>query len=460
MKSLRINNQYILSRKIASGAFGFVMLGFDQKTGQQVAIKIEKPENQHIRSIEKEVDIIQKLEGVSGVPKLLYSGKEDDFNVLVLQLLSKDLSTLIKQQKKFSLKTILQIGIKLVEILEDIHQKGVLHRDLKPENIMIDEKNKFYIIDYGISKTFLRKNGAHLQNDNIIRPFKDRQPFIGTSRYASIAAHKGNELGRKDDLESLIYILLYFYLGKLPWQNIKHVPSDQKIQKVGDIKQKQTTDLFRNLPEELRKTYEYLRKLTYVTQPDYKSIIILFQQAAKNAKITIDSIYDWDIQNTAQTEIYSHYGTIQFDDSVQIDKYQSNQLINIKQQNNNQNKRKTVCPSLIKETNNQNLYQFGRDQSGQSSPMVNLHGINQLSRDEISEDTEYIIPEELQQNQNLRVRTLPDYLKKPKMKQNPIQTLIFDEDWLMDSDNHLMDNYKKLQSLSNQITTIFHNKQK
>ncbi|CAD8135410.1 unnamed protein product [Paramecium octaurelia] len=448
MKSLRINNQYILSRKIASGAFGFVMLGFDQKTGQQVAIKIEKPENQHIRSIEKEVDIIQKLEGVSGVPQLLYSGKEDDFNVLVLQLLSKDLSSLMKQQKKFSLKTILQIGIKLVEVLEDIHQKGVLHRDLKPENIMIDENNKFYIIDYGISKTFLRKNGAHL-------PFKDRQPFIGTSRYASIAAHKGNELGRKDDLESLIYILL-----KLPWQNIKHIPSDQKIQKVGDIKQKQTTDLFKNLPEELRKIYEYLRKLTYVTQPDYKSIIRLFQQAAKNAKITIDSIYDWDIQNTAQTEIYSRYGTIQFDDHIQIDKYQSNQLINIKQENNNQNKRRTFCPSLIKETNNQNLFQFGRDQSGQSSPMVNFDGINQLSRDEISEDTEYIIPEEFQQNQDLRVKTLPDYLKKPKIKQKPNQTLIFDEDWLMDSDNHLVDNYKKLQSLSNQITTIFHNKQK
>ncbi|CAD8137898.1 unnamed protein product [Paramecium pentaurelia] len=456
MKSLRINNQYILSRKIASGAFGFVMLGFDQKTGQQVAIKIEKPENEHIRSLEKEVDIIRKLEGVQGVPQMLYFGKQDDFNVLVLQLLSKDLSSLIKQQKKFGLKTILQIGIKLVEILDDIHQKGVLHRDLKPENIMIDENNKFYIIDYGISKAFLRKNGAHL-------PFKDRQPFIGTSRYASIAAHKGNELGRKDDLESLIYILLYFYFGKLPWQNIKQIPSDQKIQKVGEIKQKQTADLFKNLPEELKKIYDYLRKLTYATEPDYKSIVKLFQQAARNGKITIDSIYDWDIQNTAQTEIYSRYGTIQFDDNFQIDKYPSNQQINIKQNHINPNKRKTFCPSLIKQSFNQNLFSFGKEQSGQSngsSPLGNINSINQLSRDEISEDTEYIIPEEFQQNQGLRVRTLPDYLKKPKIKQRPTQTLVFDDDWVMDSDSHLVDNYKKLQSLSNQITTIFQNKQK
>ncbi|CAD8046878.1 unnamed protein product [Paramecium primaurelia] len=456
MKSLRINNQYIISRKIASGAFGFVMLGFDQKTGQQVAIKIEKPENEHLRSLEKEVDIIKRLEGVQGVPQMLYFGKQDDFNVLVLQLLSKDLSSLIKKQKKFSLKTVLQIGIKLVEVLDDIHQKGVLHRDLKPENIMIDDNNRFYIIDYGISKAFMRKNGTHL-------PFKDRQPFIGTSRYASIAAHKGNELGRKDDLESLIYILLYFYYGNLPWQNIKHVPSDQKIIQVGEIKQKQTLELFKNLPEELKKIYEYLRKLTYVTEPDYKSIIKLFQQAAKNSKIKIDSIYDWDIQNTAQTEMFSRYGTIQFDDNSEIDQYQSNQQINIKQHHINPNKRKTFCPSLIKQTFNQDLIQIVKDKgkkSNGSSAMENINEIYQLSKDEISEDTQQIIPEECQQNQGLRVRTLPDYLKKPKIKQKPTQTLVFDDDWVIDSGTHLVDNYKKLQSLSNQMTTIFHNKQK
>ncbi|CAD8146052.1 unnamed protein product [Paramecium pentaurelia] len=456
MKSLRINNQYIISRKIASGAFGFVMLGFDQKTGQQVAIKIEKPENEHLRSLEKEVDIIRRLEGVQGVPQMLYFGKQDDFNVLVLQLLSKDLSSLIKKQKKFSLKTVLQIGIKLVEVLDDIHQKGVLHRDLKPENIMIDDNNRFYIIDYGISKAFMRKNGTHL-------PFKDRQPFIGTSRYASIAAHKGNELGRKDDLESLIYILLYFYYGNLPWQNIKHVPSDQKIIQVGEIKQKQTLELFNNLPEELKKIYEYLRKLTYVTEPDYKSIIKLFQQAAKNSKIKIDSIYDWDIQNTAQTEMFSRYGTIQFDDNYEIDQYQSNQQINIKQHHINPNKRKTFCPSLIKQTFNQDLIQIVKDKgkkSNGSSAMENIDEIYQLSKDEISEDTQQIIPEECQQNQGLRVRTLPDYLKKPKIKQKPTQTLVFDDDWVIDSGTHLVDNYKKLQSLSNQMTTIFHHKQK
>lgn len=100
-----------------------------------------------------------------------------------------------------------------MKVLEEIHNRGILHRDLKPENIMIDDDNRFYLIDFGISKVYVKKNGTILYSLLICRPFKDRVPFAGTSRYASIAAHSGNELGRKDDLESLMYILLYFYYG-------------------------------------------------------------------------------------------------------------------------------------------------------------------------------------------------------------------------------------------------------
>ncbi|CAK92443.1 unnamed protein product (macronuclear) [Paramecium tetraurelia] len=291
-----------------------------------------------------------------------------------------------------------------------------------------------------------------------------RQPFIGTSRYASIAAHKGNELGRKDDLESLIYILLYFIIGNLPWQNMKQIPGDQKVLQVGELKQKLTLELFKNLPEELKKIYEYLRKLTYATEPDYKSIVKLFQQAAKNGKIVIDSMYDWDIQNTAQTEMFSRYGTIQFDDNFLIDQYLSNQQINVKQHHINPNKRKTFCPSLIKQTFNENIIQMVKDSSRQSngsnSAMGNIEEMYQLSKDEISEDSQQIIPEEGQQDLSLRVKTLPDYLKKPKIKQRQNQTLVFDDDWVIDSGTHLVDNYKKLQSLSNQMTAVFHHKQK
>ncbi|CAD8046159.1 unnamed protein product [Paramecium sonneborni] len=311
-----------------------------------------------------------------------------------------------------------------------------------------------FIISQGLSKidNHLLELLDMLQQQ-LIKEMKQEERTIQNLQFTSCYIFI---LGKNED---------FHCFSKLPWQNIKQIPSDQKIQQVGDIKQKQTAQLFKNLPEELKKIYEYLRKLTYASEPDYKSIVKLFQQAAKNSKIKIDQIYDWDIQNTAQTEIYSRYGTIQFDDNFQIDKYPSNQLINIKQHHINPNKRKTFCPSLMKQNFDQNLIQIEKDQSGQSSNSspfkIKDNNIYPLSRDEISEDSEYIIPEEyLQNNQGLRVRTLPDYLKKPKIKQKQTQTVVFDEDLLLDSDTHLVDNYKKLQSLSKQITSIFHNKQK
>jgi len=89
----------------------------------------------------------------------------------------------------------------------------VLHRDLKPENMMLDGSNNLYLIDFGISKIYIRRNGIIMYVSSSPRPFKERVSFVGTSRYASIAAHKGYELARKDDLESLLYVMLFFVRG-------------------------------------------------------------------------------------------------------------------------------------------------------------------------------------------------------------------------------------------------------
>jgi len=93
--------------------------------------------------------------------------------------------------------------------MEGIHDRNILHRDLKPENIAMgknEEWNKVYLIDFGISKIFRDKHGKHI-------PYKENRPFIGTTRYASIAAHTGKELSRKDDIESLLYVIIFFYKG-------------------------------------------------------------------------------------------------------------------------------------------------------------------------------------------------------------------------------------------------------
>ena len=129
-----------------------------------------------------------------------------------MEILGKDISHYFKIFKKFNLKNLLELSLQCVNILERIHEKGVVHRDIKPENIMLgngDKNNLVYIVDFGISKFFLKKN-KHIH-------FKKNKSFVGTTRYASIAAHNGYELGRKDDLESLFYVILFLYKGALPW---------------------------------------------------------------------------------------------------------------------------------------------------------------------------------------------------------------------------------------------------
>ncbi|KAM3142362.1 hypothetical protein pb186bvf_005519 [Paramecium bursaria] len=283
------NNQFQIVKKLSSGSFGVVFLGLDLQTQQEVAIKIEKEENEDIRSLEREVAILKKLDGQDGFPRFYWSGEEQGYNVLVIQLLGKDLSFYFKIFKRFSLKTVINVGVQCFSNLEKSHSKGVLHRDLKPENIILGtgrDVNKIYLIDFGISKFYRDSSGRHI-------PFKDGKTFLGTTRYASIAAHKGNEQGRKDDLESMMYILLFFLRGQLPWQNMPNVTEEDRCQKVGDLKASLQDTLFKDYPVEFQRIYDYIRKLHFKSEPNYKMILQEFKKAADSQKIIIDGTYDW-----------------------------------------------------------------------------------------------------------------------------------------------------------------------
>ncbi|CAK87070.1 unnamed protein product (macronuclear) [Paramecium tetraurelia] len=287
------NGKYVVQKKISSGSFGVVLFGHDKDKNIDVAIKIEKEENEDVRSLEREVQVLERLNGIEGVPKIYWHGEQDDFNVIVMQILGKDLSHYVKSKKKFSFKTSIQLGIQIVKVLERIHNKGVVHRDLKPENVLFgidDESSKIYVVDFGISKIFRDKNGN-------IHPFRDNTSFIGTTRYASIAAHKGFELSRKDDIESLIYVLLYFIKGQLPWQNMQNVSDEERTAKVGEMKMSiDPRELCKDAPIEFAIILEYLKQLQYLSEPNYNLIQQQFEKAAENLGIQLDYSYDWDQQ--------------------------------------------------------------------------------------------------------------------------------------------------------------------
>lgn len=142
-----------------------VFQGHDSITKEDVAIKVEKEENEEVKSLEREVEVLNRLQNVDGVPKIFWHGEEQEYNIVVIQLLGRDLAFHLKTLKKFSLKTVLQLGDQIVSVLERLHQRGVIHRDLKPENILLgrdDQVSKVFVVDFGISKIFRDNNNRHM----------------------------------------------------------------------------------------------------------------------------------------------------------------------------------------------------------------------------------------------------------------------------------------------------------
>ncbi len=131
--------------------------------------------------------------------------------------------------------TVFHLAIQIISRLEQIHRKGFVHRDLKANNFMVsarDGRKIIYIIDFGLSKKYMDlKTGKHI-------PLKGGKSLVGTARYASMASHDGFEQCRRDDLESLGYLLIYFLLGKLPWQGIQNSNKNEKYQEIGRLKRK------------------------------------------------------------------------------------------------------------------------------------------------------------------------------------------------------------------------------
>ena len=105
-----------------------------------------------------------------------------------------------------------------LEMLHDTSEQYLIHRDIKPDNFLMGLKknsSKVYVTDFGLSKSFRDKN-----KPDVHIPFATNKALIGNARFASTSAHKGHEQSRRDDLESLGYMMIYFYTGSLPWSDI------------------------------------------------------------------------------------------------------------------------------------------------------------------------------------------------------------------------------------------------
>ena len=311
-KKLYANDKFILNgiyriiKMVGCGAFGEIHLAYDVNMKALRAIKFEmanhkNPQLKHEYSVLEQLnkqDGVGGLKGAdtfTGVPKVYYFDRlEHKYNFMVMEFLGPSLGDLFQlKERNFGMETVLMIAIQVLSRIEYIHEKGFLHRDIKPENFVIglnEKSNLVYLIDYGLSKRYKDKNsGQHI-------PYRENKQLVGTVRYASVNAHLGIEQSRRDDLEGIGYVLVYFYLGRLPWQNKtdKGKPLTQKI-----TEKKLTTPpelLCKKMPREFSYYFHYCKNLKFEDRPDYNSLKSMFADLLMS-RMKLNGIkeliYDW-----------------------------------------------------------------------------------------------------------------------------------------------------------------------
>lgn len=258
-----INKKYILLDNIGSGCFGSIYKGQNIRTKEYVAIKVEPIKNE-LKLLKNESRIYQYLNGCDCIPTVKWFGKDSSNYYMVINLLGHSLQDLMNKMKRFTLVFTLKIGIKLIKILSIIHEKGLVHRDIKPDNFLfsLTQTNQIYLIDFGFCKSYI-------QNEKHIK-LKKNSSLIGSKNYASIMSHQQFELSRRDDLESLGYMLIYFFTGTLPWNNI----SDEET----IISLKTNVSGNPNYPHVFLNFLRNIRLMKFEEKPNYYSIIDNFKR--------------------------------------------------------------------------------------------------------------------------------------------------------------------------------------
>jgi len=275
-----ITNKYEFIEKINSGSFGSIYKGKNKRTGELVAIKTEI-KNNDIKTLKAEAKLYQYFGKLDGFPQLKWFGTTNNINYLVIDLLGNSLKNIIIIYKLLRLKSVIQIGVQMIKLIECLHKKYLLHRDIKPDNFLfgLDNKlTKLHIIDFGLCKRYEYENG-HIEENKISK-------IIGTPNFVSLNVHRGIEPSRRDDIESCIYILLYLYFGKLEWEecktNIEIFSKKEKIVETEDV------------PMFIKNLLYYVRFLKFNEKPDYEYIINTMKKVYTDNGFIEDNVYEWN----------------------------------------------------------------------------------------------------------------------------------------------------------------------
>lgn len=261
-----VANKYEILEKLGEGSFGAVYRGINVHTNNPVAIKMESV-NSPAKLLKNETKIYHYLGAMPGIPELKWFGLYNMYYCMVISMLGDSLSQVVKRNGVISLNIVCMLGIKLIQIMESIHKKGFIHRDIKPDNFLfgLEKKSDIHLVDFGFCKRFIKKDGTH------IPPNHDKTP-LGTLNYISVNVHIGCEPSRRDDMESILYILLYMIEGNLEWS---YLSEQLDYNNVNDFIK--TRKIFymekESVPAFLREMWKDCRTWSFEQKPKYEEWI-------------------------------------------------------------------------------------------------------------------------------------------------------------------------------------------
>jgi serine/threonine protein kinase len=259
---------------LGHGAFGKVLLMEDKDTNKFYAVKEESIKTP-VPQLYYEYRVYSRLRSITGIPRIHAMWQNHKHTYMAMDLLGHSLEKELLKITEWDVTN--WIGPKALTILESIHSQGFIHRDIKPENMLLAlnglPERQLYLVDYGLCKRYRMS-----QNDHI--PYREGKKLTGTIRYASIHTHLGAEQSRRDDLESLGYVLVYLIRRKLPWMNAGGATKQEQHDRITDIKTKTSIEtLCAGLPSSFVHYFRHVRDLSFEGTPDYALLRSYFRHA-------------------------------------------------------------------------------------------------------------------------------------------------------------------------------------
>jgi serine/threonine protein kinase len=283
-----VDGRFEIEQKLGSGCFGQVYKAKEVSTGNIVAVKFSGQDDKD--GLITEAEVLRRVgqppsQGYASLYAIISKGP---IACLVVEMLGKSLQDCMDDVGKNKVDAISAAlcGQQILLRIELLHSKGIVHRDIKPENFLVGVGKKahhVYIIDFGLSTEYY-KQAQHVTQGR-------KEQMTGTARYTSINAMKGVTQSRRDDLEAIGHMLLYFVRGRLPWSGLEAPTDVEKFRRICETKESIPLDtLCEGHPDEFKQYLQYTRALEFTQKPDYGMLRGLMQKVRNNSA---DHDFEW-----------------------------------------------------------------------------------------------------------------------------------------------------------------------